>query len=268
MRPLSVSTSLTFSILIHLLVLFCFILASLILPTTQHFKELSSPSQDDSEVLMIEEDDSMLELIPRTGELVELPELEVTPEVVEQKEGEMDSASEARMTIKETEMTSEEIEMTSEDAKTTAKQTAKASHKNIFAMTQQFVHNAVQQQTALSVERLRSKQIKQHVKQLTHYSYKDRLLLHATYAWQRFQMHNQGRYIHLHPPRSVNFDFSINQDGSIHSFTILSSSGCTTFDEIVRRFIYEEAAPFPPIPAHLGTTVYSPQLGCTFYLHR
>jgi len=88
-------------------------------------------------------------------------------------------------------------------------------------------------------------------------SYKDRIKQHLAERWHSF-VHSQKGTPLTQPIRATQFTYTIAQNGAIASFTIVQSSGNQAFDQLVKTFLYNYAAPFPRIPQALGVTEYTP----------
>ncbi len=94
-------------------------------------------------------------------------------------------------------------------------------------------------------------------KELKYLSYQKKVDEHLMNSWRIMSGRQQKHPMRLAQKCSSAVSFEIQQDGSLAFLELVETSGDTTFDKLVLASI-KHAAPFPPIPKHLGLTRFRP----------
>lgn len=129
----------------------------------------------------------------------------------------------------------------------------------IFAMTRKLLQR--HQQEANSYTERKGENRMPTFKELKFLSYQKKVDASILRAWNIVRPQRSLRIHRNNQPPGVTVpDFFIKKDGTLTHLKLLASSGDKEFDDLVLKAI-QKAAPFPPIPDHLGINVYKPSGG-------
>lgn len=95
------------------------------------------------------------------------------------------------------------------------------------------------------------------LKELKYLSYQKKVDETLMNSWRIVRSQRLFRAQPLQMAQPISISFEINEDGSLAHLAMVTSSGDKEFDRLVVESI-KQAAPFPPIPKHLGIKRYKP----------